>query len=80
MFRASFFCKVLARAQFDEDFSSNFTLDKTSLFGFYYPACSSDKVQDSQFGAGAYGLWFNNILVQDSLVARNVTNMEIGGT
>ena len=52
-----------------KDFSSNFTPDKTSLYGFCtIPLAASDEVQDSQLGAGAhsdYGL--TTFLFQDSV-------------
>ena len=68
--RAFLLQRILARAlNLDEDFFVKFHSGQNiSLRLLHYPACSSDKVQDSQFGAGAhtdYGL--TTFLFQDSV-------------
>ena len=68
--RAFLLQRILARAlNLDEDFFVKFHSGQNiALRLLHYPACSSDKVQDSQFGAGAhtdYGL--TTFLFQDSV-------------
>ena len=68
--RAFLLQRILARAlNLDEDFFVKFHSGQNiSLRLLHYPACSSDKVHDSQFGAGAhtdYGL--TTFLFQDSV-------------
>ena len=68
--RAFLLQRILAEAlNLEEDFFVKFHSGQNiSLRLLHYPACSSDKVQDSQFGAGAhtdYGL--TTFLFQDSV-------------
>ena len=68
--RAFLLQRILAKAlKLDEDFFVKFHSGQNiSLRLLHYPACSSDKVQDSQLGAGAhtdYGL--TTFLFQDSV-------------